>query len=162
VLNAKYPKGWARLGGALNGLQLYEESIGAWNKAIECLPTSNLKPLELEQLKTFKEGLWAAESALKATDEARGPYIVQPELTSKMPWLRATSLLGELRASEKFRSSVRMINRFLNLLAYFWHNQIRHTLLQAHLRSFSKYQRQVTHFFVRTGRWPGRVLIAYK
>jgi tetratricopeptide (TPR) repeat protein len=109
-LDPKYSKGWSRLGSALTKLRLYEESAKAWNKAIESLPLENLNPTETQQLKTYKEGLWAAESGLKEKTDPSHTIIKAKE--GKMPWEKAAKMLGELKAARNYRSSVR--HEFIN------------------------------------------------
>ncbi|TBU34429.1 TPR-like protein [Dichomitus squalens] len=83
-------------------LRLHELSIDAWKKALGTLPAEGLSPQEDQLKQHFEEGLRLAEQGLAAVKDRSMPddrLFSVPNLSEKLPWMRALSMEGVLTAN---------------------------------------------------------------
>ncbi|KAK1226528.1 hypothetical protein PQX77_010493 [Marasmius sp. AFHP31] len=109
-LDPKYTKAYARLGSARYAMNQHLLSKLAWQKALDGLPTKNLSEGELKLQKDYKDGLAAAERAVKVRSQFRGGDSgIRPEMMMGMngdtPWLRAMTMMPLLRLQKNYYSS---------------------------------------------------------
>ncbi|KAL1719436.1 hypothetical protein EV715DRAFT_290149 [Schizophyllum commune] len=112
-LDPNYGKAWSRLATAEDFLHHPVASVPAWRRALECLPTSNLTPIEEKQKAEWIKGLHAAEAALaKPVDVmANGARDITDE-KDEMPWVVAEKILSDMQraGSGTWKSSAWLIN----------------------------------------------------
>ncbi|KAJ7757788.1 hypothetical protein DFH07DRAFT_819311 [Mycena maculata] len=95
-LDPTYAKAWARLASAKDAMCNYIESQESWQRALDALPKSDLKPAEHAQKAQYQAGL---ESAMTAVTRMYSPPAASGQVQSqgRMPWELAAAKLPSLR-----------------------------------------------------------------
>ncbi|KAL0580420.1 hypothetical protein V5O48_001573 [Marasmius crinis-equi] len=108
-LNPNYTKAYGRLASARYAMNQSLLSKLAWQKALDCLPKTNLTESELKLQKEYKAGLAAAERTAKGRSTFSAGAGVKSEMMMGMdrdtPWLRGMLLMPLLTRQRNYSSS---------------------------------------------------------
>ena len=90
---------------------MFEQSIDAWKKALETLPSADLSAQEAQLKAQFEGGLKLAEEGLKdaeaQTSMAQNRLVEIPNAAErKLPWIRALELEDVLTANNVLNTCV--------------------------------------------------------
>ncbi|OCH88774.1 TPR-like protein [Obba rivulosa] len=123
-LDPKYSKAWARVATARKELEMYKESIQAYEEALSCLPTSDLTPAETRLKTDYTEGVrsighillqkatWEREAPTRAGKRSKAKTYKGPTkvaISEEQPYLRALNIQNKLIKEDRGLSSAWLI-----------------------------------------------------
>ncbi|KAJ7270795.1 hypothetical protein C8J57DRAFT_292412 [Mycena rebaudengoi] len=98
-LDPTYAKGFARLATAEDAMGEYPESQISWQKALDALPKSDLKPAELVQKEQYQAALKLADAGVEKLKNTytvgERPVIVRGD--GRLPWELASAIVADLQ-----------------------------------------------------------------
>ncbi|KAF6748418.1 hypothetical protein DFP72DRAFT_916673 [Ephemerocybe angulata] len=109
-LDPKYAKAWGRMGKATQAMAVWDTSINAFQKALDCLPKDNLSKGERAAQIEYAEGI-AKAKAMRANISTTATTIGNAHMPSgQMPWDKAAALTAKKAALSPKPSCVFIIN----------------------------------------------------
>ncbi|TDL17198.1 hypothetical protein BD410DRAFT_730356 [Rickenella mellea] len=144
-LDPLYSKAWSRLAQGRHELGDWSLAVRAWEKALECLPSTKLTASDEKLKRQFADGLKATKKRMQDAEvhqRSQVPPVPDHMFNSgDMPWDRARAMMSELlrRPSGVGNSSAWIIIGAHNVVS---ENAIRYFLDRLHIWTFRKLLRQ--------------------